>query len=155
MHSAQVEGKLIENSKFPWRFLPSNLARAPQPTSLMLQKPSGTTRVFVFGESAAEGDPEPAFGMSRILEVLLEGRFPGRDFEVVNVAVTALNSHAILPVSKECADLDGDFWVLYIGHNEVMGPFGAGTVFGEKTPPISDFRTSLWLKKFRFCQWIA
>ncbi|MFL2909595.1 MAG: hypothetical protein ACJZ70_03550 [Limisphaerales bacterium] len=36
--SAQVEGKLIENSKFPWRFLPSNLARAPQPTSLMLQK---------------------------------------------------------------------------------------------------------------------
>ena len=153
--SAQVEGKLIENSKFPWRFLPSNLARAPQPTSLMLQKPSGTTRVFVFGESAAEGDPEPAFGMSRILEVLLEGRFPGRDFEVVNVAVTALNSHAILPVSKECADLDGDFWVLYIGHNEVMGPFGAGTVFGEKTPPISALRTSLWLKKFRFGQWIA
>lgn len=153
--SPEVEGKLVENSKFPWRFLPEKLARAPQPTSIMDRKPSGTTRVFVFGESAAEGDPEPAFSMSRILEVLLEGKFPGRDFEVVNVAITALNSHAILPVAKECAKLDGDFWILYIGHNEVMGPFGAGTVFGEKTPPLSALRTSLWLKEFRFGQWIA
>ena len=153
--SSEVEGELVENSKFPWRFLPEKLARAPQSTSISPRKTSGTTRVFVFGESAAEGDPEPAFGMPRILEVLLEGKFPGRDFEVVNVAVTALNSHAILPVAKECAGLDGDFWVLYIGHNEVMGPFGAGTVFGEQTPPISALRTSLWLKEFRFGQWIA
>ena len=154
--SSHVEGELIENSKFPWRFLPEKLARAPQPTSILPEKPSGaTTRVFVFGESAAEGDPEPAFGMPRILEVLLEGKFPGRDFEVINVAVTALNSHAILPVAKECAELDGDYWVLYIGHNEVMGPFGAGTVFGQKTPPVSALRTGLWLKEFRFGQWIA
>ena len=154
--SSHVKGELIENSKFPWRFLPEKLARAPQPTSILPRKTSdATTRVFVFGESAAEGDPEPAFGMPRILEVLLEGKFPGRDFEVVNVAVTALNSHAILPVAKECAELDGDFWVLYIGHNEVMGPFGAGTVFGEKTPPLSALRTGLWLKEFRLGQWIA
>ena len=49
--SPEVEGKLVENSKFPWRFLPEKLARAPQPTSIMDRKPSGTTRVFVFGES--------------------------------------------------------------------------------------------------------
>ena len=122
-------GALIENAKFAWRFLPPTLARASQPTLLRREKASATTRVFMFGESAAEGDPEPAFGMPRLLEVLLEGRFPGRDFEIINAAVTAINSHAILPIARECAGLDGDFWVLYIGHNEVMGPFGAGTVF--------------------------
>ena len=109
----------------------------------------------MFGESAAEGDPEPAFGMPRLLEVLLEGRFPGRDFEVINAAVTAINSHAILPIARECAGLDGDFWVLYIGHNEVMGPFGAGTVFGRKTPPLSTLRLGLSLKQFRLGQWVA
>ena len=153
--SSTVEGELIENSKFAWRFLPAKLARAPQSTSVDPKKSPNVTRVFVFGESAAEGDPEPSFGMPRVLEVLLEGKFPGRDFEVINVAITALNSHAILPVARECAELDGDFWVLYIGHNEVMGPFGAGTVFGEQTPPLSALRAGLWLKKFRFGQWIS
>jgi tetratricopeptide (TPR) repeat protein len=148
-------GALIENAKFAWRFLPPTLARASQPTLLRREKASATTRVFMFGESAAEGDPEPAFGMPRLLEVLLEGRFPGRDFEVINAAVTAINSHAILPIARECAGLDGDFWVLYIGHNEVMGPFGAGTVFGRKTPPLSTLRLGLSLKQFRLGQWVA
>ena len=149
------EGELIENARFAWRFLPPTLARASQPTRIHREKSPGTTRVFVFGESAAEGDPEPAFGMPRLLEVLLEGRFSGRDFEVINASVTAINSHAILPITRECAGLDGDFWVIYIGHNEVMGPFGAGTVFGQKTPPLAALRLGLSLKQFRLGQWIA
>ncbi|MDP7585052.1 MAG: hypothetical protein QF920_04540, partial [Verrucomicrobiota bacterium] len=153
--SPHHEGALIENAKFAWRFLPPTLARASQPTLLRREKAPGTIRVFVFGESAAEGDPEPAFGLPRLLEVLLEGRFPGRDFEVVNAAVTAINSHAILPIARECVGLDGDFWVLYIGHNEVMGPFGAGTVFGQKTPPLTTLRLGLSLKRLRLGQWIA
>ncbi len=149
------DGTLIENDKFAWRFLPPTLARASQPTRLHPKKAPGTTRVFVFGESAAEGDPEPAFGLPRLLEVLLEERFRGRDFEVVNAAVTAINSHAILPIARECAGLDGDFWALYIGHNEVMGSFGAGTVFGQKTPPLAALRLGLGLKRLRLGQWIA
>jgi len=148
-------GALIENDKFAWRFLPPTLARSSQPTLLRREKAPGTVRVFVFGESAAEGDPEPAFGLPRLLEVLLEGRFPGHDFEVVNAAVTAINSHAILPIARDCAGLDGDFWAVYIGHNEVMGPFGAGTVFGQKTPPLAALRLGLGLKRFRLGQWIA
>ena len=149
------EGELIENARFAWRFLPATLARASQPTMIRHEKSPGTTRVFVFGESAAEGDPEPAFGMPRLLEVLLEGRFSGRDFEVINASVTAINSHTILPITRECAGLNGDFWVIYMGHNEVMGPFGAGTVFGQKTPPLAALRLGLSLKRFRLGQWIA
>ena len=60
-------GTFTENSKFGWRFFPRELARAPDPLHLSKTKPPGTCRIFVFGESAALGDPEPAYGFSRIV----------------------------------------------------------------------------------------
>lgn len=74
---------LIENDKFGWQFFPPEVARSPTPTILPAVKAPGTFRVFVFGESAALGDPRPAYGFGRFLEVLLNERFPGRRFEVV------------------------------------------------------------------------
>ncbi|HRI12361.1 MAG TPA: hypothetical protein PLX89_05085, partial [Verrucomicrobiota bacterium] len=53
---------------------------------------TNTLRILVFGESAALGDPEPAFGVCRFLEALLEARLPGKRIEVINTAITALNS---------------------------------------------------------------
>ena len=87
-------------------------------------------------ESAAMGDPEPAFGASRYMETLLRDRFAKTDFEVVNVAFTAINSHVILPLARECAGHEGDLWIIYMGNNEMVGPFGAATVFGAKAPPL-------------------
>ena len=145
---------LIENEKFGWRFFPRHLARRPLPLSLNSDKPSDTIRVFVLGESAAMGDPEPAFGFSRILEVLLRERFPGPRFEVINVAFTAINSHVILPIARDCAKQRGDLWVVYMGNNEVMGPFGAGTVFSSQSPPLAIIRGSLALKRWRVGQWV-
>ena len=40
------------------------------------EKPKGTFRIFVLGESAAMGDPDPAYAFSRYLEVMLRQRFP-------------------------------------------------------------------------------
>jgi hypothetical protein len=54
----------IENQDFTRRYFPPGLARAPQPIVLKAKKPPGVFRIFVFGESAAMGDPEPAFGGS-------------------------------------------------------------------------------------------
>ena len=88
-------GLFSENPKFGWRFFPQRLARAPDPLRLSKTKPLGTCRIFVFGESAALGDPEPAYGFSRILRELLEERCPATKFEVVNVAMTAISSHVI------------------------------------------------------------
>ena len=92
------------------------------------------------------GDPDPTFGAWRYLQVLLRERFPGTDFEVVCVAMTAINSHAILPIARECARRDGDLWIIYMGNNEMVGPFGAGTVFGSRVPGTSIIRASLGLK---------
>ncbi len=119
------------------------------------EKAPGTVRIFVLGESAAQGDPAPAFGPARELEVLLRERHPERRFEVVNVAMTAINSHAILPIARECAKHQGDYWVVYMGNNEMVGPFGAATVFGEPAPALGTVRMRLALQRTRVGQLLA
>ncbi|MGO8927338.1 MAG: tetratricopeptide repeat protein [Limisphaerales bacterium] len=145
---------LIENPKFGWRFFPPSLARAPQPLSLAAAKPPGAIRVFVLGESAAMGDPEPAYGLPRQLERILRARDPNHKFEVVNTAMTAINSHVIREIARDCAPRQGDFWVIYMGNNEVVGPFGAGTVFGRQTPSLAFVRANLLVKSTRLGQWL-
>ena len=149
------QGVLVENAWFGLRFFPPALSRSPAPVSLRPKKAAGVYRVFLFGESAALGDPRPAYGAGRFLEVLLRDRFPTRDFEVVCVAMTAINSHAILPVARECAGYDGDLWIVYAGNNEMAGPFGASTVFGPRTPPLFVVRAYLALQRLRVGQWLV
>ena len=146
---------LTENWRFGWRFFPKEIARTPQPVVFTRHKEPGTTRIFVFGESAAMGDPEPAFGFPRMLEAMLELSFPSNKFEVINVAMTAINSHVIREIAKDCAPLEGDFWLIYMGNNEVVGPFGGGTVFGRQAPRLTFIRASLWLKQFGIVQLLS
>jgi len=146
------ESIIHDNQKFGWRFFPPRAARTPQPVSLPSPKPAGTCRIFVLGESAAYGDPAPAFGLPRVLEVLLRNRYPDTRFEVVNAAMTAINSNVILPIARDCAREQGDLWVLYIGNNEVVGPYGGGTVFGPQVPSLAFIRASIALKATRIGQ---
>jgi tetratricopeptide (TPR) repeat protein len=139
----------IQNDRFAWRFFSKNFARVPAPFAIQRYKPPGTVRVFVFGESAAYGDPQPEFGLPRMLQAMLSLRYPGIHFEVVNAAMTAINSHAILPIARDCARASGDIWVLYMGNNEVVGPFGAGTVFGPQAPRLALIRSALAAKTTR------
>ncbi len=142
----------IENQKFGHRFFPPELARSPAPVRMPADKANNTCRIFLLGESAALGDPDPAYGVGRYLQVFLNERYPGRNFEVICVAMTAINSHAILPIARECARLHGDLWVIYSGNNEMEGPFGAGTIFGPRAPSLMFIRASLALKATRVGQ---
>jgi hypothetical protein len=139
----------IQNNQFGWRFFGAEMARTPAPIFIPQIKPPDTVRIFVFGESAAFGDPQPRFGLPRLLQAMLELRFPGTRFEVVNAAMTGINSNVILPIARDCAGASGDIWVIYMGNNEVVGPFGAGTVFGSRAPPLPLIRASLALKATR------
>ena len=144
----------IQNNKFGWRFFGPQLARLPYPLCIARPKPPGTIRIFVLGESAAKGEPQPEFGLPRMLQAMLSLRHPGARFVVENAAMTAINSHVILPIARDCAAGDGDLWVIYMGNNEVVGPFGAGTVFGSQTPPLPFVRGALALKATRLGQWL-
>lgn len=142
----------ITNEKFGYRFFPPALARTPLPLRMPAVKPTNEFRIFLFGESAAQGDPDPSFGAWRYLEVLLRERYPGTDFHVVCTAMTAVNSHAVLPIARECAGHDGDLWIIYMGNNELVGPFGASTTFGPRAPNRALIRASLALRKTKIGQ---
>lgn len=140
------------NPYFGRRFFPPRLAHAPMPVSFPRQKGQNAYRIFVMGGSAALGDPDPAFGFWRILEVMLEETYPGTRFEVINTAMVAINSHVVLPIVRECSRHEPDLFVLYLGNNEVVGPFGPATVFARFSPSLTLIRTGLALKRSRIGQ---
>jgi tetratricopeptide (TPR) repeat protein len=141
-----------ENPKALWRFMPPAMARQPRPQMIPVNKSDDVIRIFVLGESAALGDPEPAYSMGRILKTLLQHQFPDQQFEVINTAITAINSHVILPMAEELAEMNGDYWLVYMGNNEVLGPFGPGTVLGDQMPPPWLLNLSLKAKTTRLGQ---
>jgi tetratricopeptide (TPR) repeat protein len=140
---------LRDNPRFTWRFMPPALARWPLPIQVSAEKPFNSLRILVFGESAAMGDPEPAFGFSRVLRVLLEARYPGRRIEVVNTAYPAINSHVIREIARDGGRAQADFWVVYMGNNEVLGPYGLTTAFGARAPRWLTIRAGLLLRELR------
>ncbi len=151
----EIPGELMPNPQFANRFVGSVLARMPRSTRVPERASGKTLRIVVFGESAALGDPEPAFGMSRFLEALLEARYPGRPIEVINTAITALNSYAIREAARDSRRLQADFWLIYAGNNEVIGPFGPASVGAGGLPGLTTVRLGLRLRQTAFGQWLT
>src|SRR5579864_3885884 len=71
--ASQRDGKdvLVQNNQFGWRFFGAAMARTPAAICIPKAKGPNTIRVVVFGESAAFGDPDPSFGLPRMLEAML------------------------------------------------------------------------------------
>ena len=146
---------LVGNDDFSFTFFPRETARYPGELRMEAVKPPGTVRIFIFGESAAMGDPEPAYGPARYLEAQLRWKYPNTRFEFVNVAFTAINSHVLLPIARECARQEGNIWIIYMGNNEMVGPFGAATVFGRQAPPLPYVRLATAIQRTRSGQWFT
>src|SRR3974390_2538389 len=115
------------NLFFPAPYFPPGMIKTPQRYSIAPVKPPAAYRIYVLGESAAMGDPDPAYGFSRYLEVMLRQRFPGTRFEVVNTGMVAINSHVSRIMARELAPYKPDLYLVYAGSNEVVGPYGPGT----------------------------
>jgi len=130
-------------------FFSEALVRRPQPVRLPAKKAPGTCRIFVLGSSAAMGDPEPSFSLARLLEAMLRAAYPGQRFEVVNAAVTAINSHVVRGIAEDCAQLEPDLFIVYEGNNEVIGPFGPAGVFAPFLGNEAALRAAVWLKTTR------
>ena len=150
----EVEGRAAAcpNPDFPLRFFPPALARQPTPFVIPAEKGPRTLRVVVLGESAAQGDPEPTFGVARFLQAMLEEALPGVRVEVVNAGLVAINSHALVPMARDLARHAPDVAVVYAGNNEVVGPFGPGTVLTGRPPGLALVRASLAIGTTRIGQ---
>jgi tetratricopeptide (TPR) repeat protein len=117
----------LANSHYAEHFVPKQLSRTPEPCVLG-RKGDSTVRIFVLGGSAAYGDPEPAYGFCRQLELLLNEHAGGKSFEVVNAAMTAMNSHVVRRIAQDCAKFQPDLFIVWMGNNEVVGPYGPPTL---------------------------
>ena len=141
-----------ENLNFGRRFFPPGLVRHPMTIAMPKVKKEGTYRVFVLGESAAMGFPDSTASFARILEVMLREAYPDTRFEIINTSVTAINSHVVRTIAQECAQHQPDLFIVHLGNNEVVGPYGVAGVLGSYSPSLSAVRASMWVKRTRVGQ---
>ncbi len=141
----------IENKNFERCVFPPPLRGICDPIPFVLpkSKAAGTYRIFVLGESAAMGFPNPSFGFARVLEAMLRARYPQTRFEIVNTAIVAINSHVVLPIARQCASQQPDLFIVHLGNNEVVGPFGAAGVLGPFSASRDMIRANLAVKTTR------
>lgn len=95
----------------------------------LINKPDSCYRIFVMGGSTAAGFPyENGISFSRILHHRLQDAFPNTHIEVVNVAMDAINSYALVDYTNEIIKQKPDAVLIYAGHNEFYGAFGVSSV---------------------------
>jgi tetratricopeptide (TPR) repeat protein len=130
-------------------FMPAGFDLRPLNWRVAKEKPPGTLRVVVLGESAAQGIPAPAFGFVPQLRAQLRARCPGQNIEVLNTGIVAINSHVVRRIARDLAEFAPDLFVVYLGNNEVVGPYGPGCTYLSETPPLRLIRASVAVRASR------
>ncbi len=143
------------NPSFTEPFIPSSFGIEPLNFRIRKHKEANSIRVFVLGESAAQGLPDPDFGFAAQLRAQLGARFPGRTFEICNLGITAINSHVVYQIARQAAAFEPDLFVIYMGNNEVVGPYGPGCAYLSTAPPLWLIRASVWVRSTRTGQLLS
>jgi len=147
------EGKYTINSNIGKKYFPSGYFNpAASEDEFDIQKKSNCFRVFVLGESSAEGFPYGPMGsFSRYIRRRLELVYPNTPIEVVNLGMSAISSYTLLDLLPGVLDQKPDLILMYTGHNEYYGAMGDGSVesFGSSRALI---RLMIYLNDFRITQ---
>ena len=108
------------------------------------QKPENGFRIFVMGSSTVYGYPyDKNLMATRILQQRLEEAYPDKYIEVVNTAITAINSITLKDFIGQILKHEPDAILIYAGHNEYYGAFGIGS---NETMSKSAFLRSMNFK---------
>jgi len=128
--AADVNGDyLVANRSVGARWF-SGIDNPPAPAHELFarEKPQRSLRIFVMGESAAAGFPYPRnVEFSRLIADVLRDALPGDSVEVINLAIAATNTFALLDMADEVAAQHPDAVLIYAGHNEYYGALGAAS----------------------------
>ena len=141
-----------ENPDFADQFYPPSLNIGPLENTIAKERDPELVRVFILGGSAALGFPHKNHGFDRLLEAQLRAALPSRRVEVVNLAMTSVNSHVMYAVAQSIPGDSADFAVILMGNNEVVGPYGPGTFNQNFLTNISVIRGLQALKRTRIWQ---
>jgi hypothetical protein len=143
---------LVSNPKFIERYFP-NFVPQIAPNAFRKVKRSNTFRVFVFGGSSTQGFPYNFYySFAEQLEQRLLLNTEGVHVEVINLGMTAVNSYVIRDLSQRVMEYEPDAVIIYAGHNEYYGSFGAASTQFGFVNNIYLKRIILWLKDLRFYQ---
>ena len=148
-------GYVRTNPDFVSFFLPRNFELRPLNFRLAARKTPNTVRVVVLGESAAQGVPVPSFALAAQLRAQLRARYPDKTIEVINTGIVAINSHVIYRIARDLAAYSPDLFVVYMGNNEVVGPYGPGCAYLSESPPLWIIRLSIFVRSTRTGQLIT
>lgn len=109
-------------------------------TTFLMPKPADLTRIFLVGESAAKGYPQPRnLAASAFLEKILSTAQPDRSFEIINLGTTAVASFPLVYQVRDALRYSPDLFVLYVGNNEFFGAYGTGSINAAGTlPPVAQ-----------------
>jgi len=84
-------------------------------------------RIVVVGASTVQGFPHPRrLAAASFLEAMLQDALPGHQVQVFNLGITSIGSFAVARVLADALVLQPDAVVVYTGHNEFYGLYGAG-----------------------------
>jgi len=115
-------------------------------------KPPHSFRLVVQGESSTAGFP---YGLGASLAGMLEQRlkrsYPDREIEVIQTAMAAVNSYALLDFADEIIAQQPDAVLIYVGHNEYLGILGVGSTLRFASAPWIT-RTVLAVREWRLFQ---
>jgi len=93
-----------------------------------VDKAPTTFRIFILGESTTIGYPYFHNGsFHRWLQYRLNQLYPDKNFEVINLSLTAVNSYTVLDFGKQLVQYKPDAIMIYTGHNEYYGALGIGS----------------------------
>ena len=155
-NTINIDGKSYyqENPDFADQFYPPSLNVGPLQNTFAKEPTDDRLRVFVLGGSAAMGFPHKNHGVDRLLAAQLNALFPDKEVEVINTAMTSVNSHVVYQVAETLPRNSADVAVILMGNNEVVGPYGPGTFNQNFLSSLSAIRSLQALKRTRLWQWL-
>lgn len=118
-------------------------------------KQPNTVRIVALGGSTTFGFPYPYnLDFPSILGFLLKRADPAIDWQVVNLATSAINSYAVAEIAERALEIEPDLFLIYMGHNEFYGALGAASTIQA---PGGNALTRLYIrmKEFKSFQAVA
>ncbi|NQT61596.1 MAG: hypothetical protein HQ556_01445 [Candidatus Marinimicrobia bacterium] len=118
------------NSQVGERYFDKAIMPVPNlyPQKFSSEKSTGTIRIFCLGGSTTAGFPyEMTTPFPQQLALLLRADYPDRNFEVINMGLSAINSFTVVDWIPEVLKQEPDLVLLYMGHNEFYGAYGTGS----------------------------
>ena len=110
-------------------------------TNFLMPKPADTVRIFLVGESAAKGYPQPRnLAISSFLRTMLSDAVPTKKVEVIDLGTTAVASFPLVYQVRDALRFDPDLFIFYIGNNEFFGAYGVASINAAGSLPVWALR---------------